>query len=148
MKSTHMTPVSDAARLGQLADVVSDEAAAAAESVRAICHATITRQPPLPAPAIYGPLADLASVGHRLHQALTQLGDHLGDSMRVYDVYQHDGGDPADATATAMVYLSLAATLTAKVGRALDQAHAAISAQGYRAARTSGRDDEAGDGPG
>lgn len=122
----------EAAQLFGLAAEVVTEAHVAAEAIRAINHATITRKPALPAPHLYPVLAELSRVGHGLQQALVQLGDHLAESVSNYELYQCDGTDPADATAAAMILLSLGSQYASQLALTVDQAESAIAAQGYR----------------
>jgi hypothetical protein len=108
---------------------VVQHADAAYEAIRAINHLTYTTYP---APVVYRTLGNLKGVGHLLPQALGQLGAGLERSLSEYDVYEDDGGDPAESVALARAYLEEAAALAGQVGELLEKAQAALNRQGYR----------------
>ena len=123
------------ARPSGTAELVAEYAAAAYEAIRAVNHLTITK-PPLPAPDVYVPLADLARLGHALSQALDQLGDCLAGSLSTHQLYQDDGSDPAAAITRAESLLQSAAQLAQSFGVYTAAAQQAINEQGHHGLRT------------
>lgn len=108
---------------------VVQEADAVYESVRAICHDSLTH----PAPTVYRVLGNLkGAAGPMLAQALNQLADGLERSLTEFDVYEDDGRNPAESVATATQHMRLAAHLAAELGGHLSEAQDAIARQGYR----------------
>ena len=112
---------------------VERDAQDAYEAIRRINHATIFTGDGLPAPVVYRTLSFLQSAGgYGLAQALGQLARNLERSLATHDVYEDDGGNPADSVAHAVHALEDAIALVQRVGPLLDDAQAAISRQGYR----------------
>jgi len=110
---------------------VVQEADAIYESVRAICHMSYTH----PAPTVYKVLGNLKGAsGPMLAQALNQLAAGLERSLSEYDVYEDDGGNPAESVAAAAEHMRAAAALAEQLGEHLSQAQTAINGQGYRTA--------------
>jgi hypothetical protein len=118
-------------RREELAGNVAGYADVAAEAIRALNHASITRRPPLPAPDLYPVLGTLARMAHGLAQTGEQLGEHLGDSAHMYVLCQADGSAPRAATAKGRGDLAHAAHCARLLGRTFADAQAAIAAQGY-----------------
>ncbi|KHL02495.1 hypothetical protein [Sinomonas humi] len=113
---------------GDTPPVVQD-ADAAYEAIRGICHASGTD----PAPTVYRVLGNLkGATGHMLDQALRQLAAGLEHSLEAYDVYEDDGRDPAESVAAAAGHLRAAGALAAQLGEHLEAAQQAIARQGYR----------------
>lgn len=109
------------------------DAEAAYEAIRSINHRTIWLSDGLPAPAVYGVLAELKSgLGYGAEQALEQLGRGLVESLDHYNVYEDDGRDPAASVQAASAALQAAARLAGQIGRLLDGAQLSIAGQGYR----------------
>jgi len=84
------------------------------------------------APCVYDVLGSLKGIGYGLDQATTQLADRLAASAAVFDLYECDGGDPADGIAAATTALTEAAGHARALGVLLDSAQSAIAGQGYR----------------
>lgn len=105
------------------------------EAIRSINHATVFTGDGIPAPVVYRVLGFLQSAGgYGMAQALGQLARGLERSLSTYDVCEDDDRDPADSVAHAVNALNDATDLLQRVGSLLDNAQAAISRQGYRAA--------------
>jgi hypothetical protein len=77
-------------------------------------------------------LGNLKGVGHLLPQALNQLAAGLIRSLETHDVYEEDGEDPVQATATATDHPTRAAALATRLGEELEKVQSAIARQGYR----------------
>ena len=120
------------------ADLLTQSADQAYAGLRSINHATISPAP-LPAPAVYRVLGSLKLIGYALDQACGQLAARLRESLATYDVYNHDGTDPAAAVAKAQHHLAEAGQSAHLATRALEAAQSAIALQGHRGAR-AGRD--------
>ena len=99
------------------------------EAVRAINHATITSSHP--APVVFDVLGSLKLLGPALGQAFGQLGDGLGRSLDVYDVYQDDDIDPARVVARAIGLLGEAGKHARAMGFLLGEVQVVIARQGY-----------------
>ena len=104
------------------------------EAIRAINH--LTNHGPIPAPTCYHILGELKGVGHLLPQALEQLCRGLHASLDACPVYDHQR-DPALSVSDAVALLTRAARKAADLGQLLEDAQAAISAQGYHTDPTS-----------
>lgn len=105
---------------------------------------------PLPAPMVYDLLADLKSLGHVLGHIVGRLAAGLDASHDAYDLFNDDGTDPADVLTVALNALTAGVVHANQTGRALDDAQAALSVQGYRITKPSratqpAHDDENGD---
>ena len=109
--------------------IVVQEADAVYEAVRTICHHSETQ----PAPTVYRVLGNLkGAAGPMLAQALNQLAAGLERSLTEYDVYEDDGGDPAESVAAAARHMGAAAALAEQIGGHLSDAQNAIAGQGHR----------------
>ncbi len=108
---------------------VAGWAEVAYESIRAINHLTL--HGPIPAPTAHRILGDLKGVGHLLPQALEQLARGLQASLEAFDVYDHRR-NPRESVAEGIGLFARAARKAADLGQLLEDAQAAISAQGYR----------------
>lgn len=110
----------------------------AAEAVRALSHVTIFPDGDggLRYPAdVYATLGELATLGHRLPQAVRQLTAFLHRQHQAGHVAIDAGtryaGDPAAAVEGATVFLQVAEQLAEQLGAALDQAAQALAFASY-----------------
>ncbi|MDN5795879.1 MAG: hypothetical protein L0H79_09030 [Intrasporangium sp.] len=117
-----------------LPDPVNEHAAAAYESIRALCHATVGRGP-IPPPQVYEVLGNLKCLGYGLTQALRQLSRALAESLTVYAVYEDDGDNPEESIAYAMESLRAAADRATQLAVLLDAAQDDLSRIGIHQQR-------------
>lgn len=101
----------------------------AAGAIRALNHLTGNGNP-VPAPMVYEVLGELATLGHRLPQALTQLAQGLDRSLDSFTVTD-TRGNPQASVIVANELLTQAAVLAQQLGEALTAAQQAIAGQGY-----------------
>lgn len=122
---------------------LAQHADTAHEQVRRIAALTVF-EPALPAPDLYPVLGSLAQLGHALEQACRQLAAGLLQSPDYYDLYEADGGSPAETIEEACGWLDSAAQHAGNLGYALSKAHNAIAGQGWHNNAGDG-DDQADD---
>lgn len=113
-----------------VADTENQLAETAYESIRAINHLTIDGKA-IPAPEVYDLLGNLKCLAGGLDQALRQLARALAASLRVYAVYEEDGGNPEESVAYAMDSMGVAADHASQLGVLLEAAQGDLSRQGY-----------------
>ncbi len=111
----------------RLTSVIAAESMA--ENARTIAHVTGGA---MTGPELYEFLGELKMMPGRVSQALIQVSYGLELSLKHYDVYQDDGGDPADVVTETVGLLAEAAELAKKLGTALEAAQAKIALQGNR----------------
>lgn len=108
-----------------------EQADAAYDALRAVGRMTISR--PVPAPEAYKLLGNLKNAcGYFAAQALGQIARGLVRSQSTHDVYEDDGGDPAERAQAAARWLLEAAEKAREIGELLEDAQSAIAGQGYR----------------
>jgi len=103
-------------------------------AIRAINHDTITRRP-IPAPVVYEVLGSLKQLGCALDQALGQISTGLAASLEapgLYEIYEAEGGDPADSVAKARAALNIACSAADDLATAIEYAQGLLTWQGYR----------------
>lgn len=133
--------ISDSTQLEQAEDLhrrLANQVSTAYQAVQTI-EATTRNfgQVPLPAPMVYDLLADLKSIGYVLGHALTRIAADLNASHRAYDLFNDDGTDPTDTLDNAADLFAAATVHAHGIGRALEDAQAELSTQGYRITKPS-----------
>ena len=106
----------------------------AAEAIRALNHRTVFDN--VPGYVQYDLLGELHSVVTRLADLTANLSRGLFKSLEEHDVYEDDGGDPADRVAAAREHLGNAGMLATRLSFELERAQEALRLQGSHGRRT------------
>jgi hypothetical protein len=113
---------------------VTRHADTAYEATRAMTHLTTSAS--ISSPTLYEVLGNLKATSAMQPQLFNQLAGALSKFQEQFEVFEDDGGDPAQRTTEVKEHLMLAAHLADQLANELEAAQQKIARQSFRAKRS------------